>query len=149
AGLAAEVADLYDAAAEERGARVRFVASAPSPMLGDRDLLFEAIANLVDNAVKHGRSDVEVAVVPASGGLGPRLVVTDLGPGIPAAEHARVFRRFYRLEESRSTPGNGLGLSLVQAVAQLHGAAIRLESMAPGLRVTLEFPEPGLRPEPA
>src|SRR5581483_12037833 len=100
------------------------------------------------NALKHAQSDVDVTVEPESGTT-VLLRVVDHGPGIPGSERKHVLQRFYRLERSRTTPGNGLGLSLVQAVAQLHGAAIRLESMAPGLRVTLEFPEPGLRPEPA
>lgn len=137
--IGAEVADLYDAAAEERGTRVRFRGSEGALVLGDRDLLFEALANLVDNAVKHGGSDVEVTVERDRHGT-VRLAVADRGPGIPAAEQNRVFARFYRLERSRSTPGNGLGLSLVQAVAQLHRAAITLHSTEPGLRVELHFP---------
>jgi len=71
---------------------------------------------------------------------GVRLAVSDRGPGIPQSEQSRVFGRFYRLEQSRSTPGNGLGLSLVQAVAQLHRATISLRSIDPGLRVELQFP---------
>jgi signal transduction histidine kinase len=137
--IGAEVADLYDAAAEERGTRVRFRGCEGAFVLGDRDLLFEALANLVDNAVKHGGSDVEVTVERDRRGV-VCLAVADRGLGIPAAEQKRVFSRFYRLERSRSTPGNGLGLSLVQAVAQLHRAAITLRSTEPGLRVELLFP---------
>lgn len=137
--LAAEVADLFDAAAEERGVHLRCSAAATAPVLGDRDLLFEALSNLIDNALKHGQSDVEVSVEP-DGAAGVRLTVRDHGPGIPTGEHKRVFQRFYRLEHSRSTPGNGLGLSLVQAVAQLHGAELALVESAPGLAVELRFP---------
>ena len=135
--LAAEVADLFGAAAEERGIQLRCTAAAAPPVLGDRDLLFEALSNLIDNALKHGQSDVEVRVAPD--GAGVRLRVRDHGPGIPSAERKRVLQRFYRLERSRTTPGNGLGLSLVQAVAQLHGVELSLVEAAPGLAVELKF----------
>ena len=138
--LAGEVADLFDAAAEERGGHVRFLGEPGALVWGDRDLLFEALSNLVDNAVKHGRGDVEVRLTPAAGGTELSLAVEDHGPGIPAGEQKRVFERFYRLERSRSTGGNGLGLSLVQAVAQLHEARIALADIRPGLQVELAFP---------
>ncbi len=139
--LAAEVADLFDAAAEERGIHVRCaIGAAPvPPVLGDRDLLFEALSNLIDNALKHGQSDVEVSVAP-DGGSAVVLRVRDHGPGIPSGERKHVLQRFYRLERSRTTPGNGLGLSLVQAVAQLHGAELALAEARPGLEVELRFP---------
>lgn len=139
--LAAEVADLFDAAAEERGIHVRCtLGTGPlPPVLGDRDLLFEALSNLIDNALKHGQSDVEVSVEPDDG-AGVLLRVRDHGPGIPSAERKHVLQRFYRLERSRTTPGNGLGLSLVQAVAQLHGAELALAQAQPGLEVELKFP---------
>ena len=137
--LAAEVADLFDAAAEERGIHLRCTTAATAPVLGDRDLLFEALSNLIDNALKHGQSDVEVSVEP-NGAAGIRLRVRDHGAGIPSDERKHVFQRFYRLERSRTTPGNGLGLSLVQAVAQLHGAEVALVGAAPGLAVELTFP---------
>jgi len=137
--LAAEVVDLFDAAAEERGIRLRCSAAATAPVLGDRDLLFEALSNLIDNALKHGQSDVEVSVEP-DGPAGVRLAVRDHGPGIPSGERKHVLQRFYRLERSRSTPGNGLGLSLVQAVAQLHFAELTLLEASPGLTVELKFP---------
>jgi signal transduction histidine kinase len=137
--LATEVVDLYDAAAEERGVHLRCSATASGPVLGDRDLLFEALSNLIDNALKHGQSDVEVNVEP-DGAAGVRLTVRDHGPGIPSGERKHVLQRFYRLERSRSTPGNGLGLSLVQAVAQLHFAELALLEAGPGLAVALKFP---------
>ena len=137
--LAAEVTDLFDAAAEERGIHLRCTVSSAPPVLGDRDLLFETLSNLIDNALKHGHSDVEVSVAP-DGSTGVRLRVRDHGPGIPAAERKNVLQRFYRLERSRTTPGNGLGLSLVQAVAQLHGAGLALVDAAPGLSVEIKFP---------
>ncbi|HKX08864.1 MAG TPA: HAMP domain-containing sensor histidine kinase [Stellaceae bacterium] len=137
--LAAEVTDLFDAAAEERGIHLRCTVSSVPPVLGDRDLLFETLSNLIDNALKHGQSDIEVRVEP-DGLTGVRLKVRDHGPGIPAAERKNVLQRFYRLERSRTTPGNGLGLSLVQAVAQLHGAELALVDAAPGLSVEIKFP---------
>lgn len=140
ARLAAEVADLFDAAAEERGAHVRFAGDPVALVWGDRDLIFEALSNLVDNAVKHGQGDVEVRVARSPEEAELILTVSDHGPGIPAGERKRVFERFYRLERSRSTGGNGLGLSLVQAVAQLHQARIALADNGPGLRVELTFP---------
>jgi signal transduction histidine kinase len=137
--LAAEVVDLFDAAAEERGVRLRCSARATEPVLGDRDLLFEALSNLIDNALKHGQSNVDVTVEPDEG-TGVRMAVRDHGPGIPSGERKHVLQRFYRLERSRSTPGNGLGLSLVQAVAQLHVAELTLLEARPGLAVVLKFP---------
>jgi len=148
--LAAEVADLFDAAAEERGIHLRCSTAAVPPVLGDRDLLFEALSNLIDNALKHGHGDVDVSVEPDTGAV--RLRVRDHGPGIPSAERKRVLQRFYRLERSRTTPGNGLGLSLVQAVVQLHGVELALVDATPGLAVELKFPalaaagaKPGIR----
>lgn len=140
APLAAEVADLFDAAAEERGVHVRWSAAAAPRVLGDRDLLFETLSNLIDNALKHGQSDVEVSVAPEPGTNSVKLSVRDFGPGIPGDEHQRVLERFYRLERSRSTPGNGLGLSLVQAVAHLHGARLAMSQANPGLSIELTFP---------
>jgi signal transduction histidine kinase len=133
--LAAEVVDLFDAAAEERGVRLRCSARATEPVLGDRDLLFEALSNLIDNALKHGQSNVDVTVEPDEG-TGVRMAVRDHGPGIPSGERKHVLQRFYRLERSRSTPGNGL----VQAVAQLHVAELTLLEARPGLAVVLKFP---------
>ena len=109
-------------------------------MTGDRDLLFDAIANLVDNAIKHGRAGGQVTVTCRSAGGGAVIAIADDGPGIPADQRDHVFKRFYRLEQSRYTPGNGLGLSLVAAVAGLHGAEITLHDNAPGLTVRLSFP---------
>jgi len=137
--IAEEVGELFDAAAEDNGGRVEVTGAKPAPIVGDRDLLFDAIANLVDNAIKHGRSSgvVTVSIDSSAGGVG--ISVADDGPGIPAAERPNVVKRFYRLEWSRRTPGNGLGLSLVAAVARLHGARMSLSDNAPGLKVELFF----------
>ena len=109
-------------------------------VIGDRDLLFDAMANMVDNAIKHGREAGRVTVAVTASEAGAVISVTDDGPGIPPHEVEHVFKRFYRLERSRRTPGNGLGLSLVAAVARLHGARIALLDAAPGLQVRLQFP---------
>jgi signal transduction histidine kinase len=137
---AGAVVELFDAAAEERSMQIEAVGQQPVFITGDRDLLFDAIANLVDNAIKHGceGGKVIVTVVEKHGSAG--ILIADDGPGIPRDEHSHVFRRFYRLERSRCMPGNGLGLSLVAAVARLHGARILLLDNKPGLAVELWFP---------
>ena len=134
-----EVAELFDAAAEEKGGRVTFERHGTVGVLGDRDLLFDAISNLVDNAIKDGDAG-DVRVTVAENGRGPTVSVADRGPGIPVEERPHVLKRFYRLERSRSSPGNGLGLSLVAVVARLHGAHIEMDDNGPGLKVLLQFP---------
>jgi len=110
---------------------------------GDRHLLSQAVANLLDNALKYGASiagvgEIVIAVSRQNGHA--VLEVRDRGPGIPEAERDSVFDRFVRLEPSRSTPGNGLGLSLVRAVAHRHNATVALADNRPGLKVRVEFP---------
>jgi signal transduction histidine kinase len=139
AEIAAQVTELFDAAAESKGGRVKVVGDHPVTVTADRDLLFDAIANLVDNAVKHGRAGGLVTVYTGKIDSEAIISVSDEGPGIPEIEFMHVFKRFYRLERSRRMPGNGLGLSLVAAVARLHGARITLSDNAPGLRVILHF----------
>jgi signal transduction histidine kinase len=140
--IASGVVELFDAAAEERGGRLNVAGDARVLVTGDRDLLFDALANLVDNAIKHGR-DAGRVIVEVAEREGCALVsVADDGPGIPGDERQHVFKRFYRLERSRRTPGNGLGLSLVSAVARLHGARIEMLDNAPGLKFQLWFPLP-------
>jgi signal transduction histidine kinase len=137
--IATEVAELFDAAAEGKGGRVEVFGDKTACISADRDLLFDAISNLVDNAIKHGRAGGLVSIRLDQKDGEAILSVSDDGPGIPTGEFEHVFKRFYRLERSRSTPGNGLGLSLVAAVARLHGASIKLIDNAPGLRVELSF----------
>jgi signal transduction histidine kinase len=140
--IASEVVELYDAAAEQDGTRLTVTGEREVVVTGDRDLIFDAIANLVDNAIKHGRAGGQVVV--ANETIDGRAVISiaDDGRGIPAQEHEQVFKRFYRLEHSRYTPGNGLGLSLVAAVARLHGAQIEMLDNAPGLKFRLLFAAP-------
>ncbi len=139
--IAREVVELFDPTAEENAVMLRLSKGDPVNVVGDRDLLFDAISNLVDNAIKHGGSRGQV-VVAVSDSRGPLLSVTDRGPGIPIEERKHVLRRFYRLEQSRNSPGNGLGLSLVAAVANLHGARLEMNDNSPGLRISLHFPIP-------
>lgn len=140
AEIASEVVELYDAAAEQDGTRLTLAGDQDVLVTGDRDLIFDAIANLVDNAIKHGRAGGQVVVSSENVDGQPAVTITDDGPGIPACEYDHVFKRFYRLEQSRYAPGNGLGLSLVAAVARLHGARIEMLDNAPGLKFRMWFP---------
>jgi len=142
AEIASEVVELYDAAAERDGTCLRLTGDREILVTGDRDLLFDAIANLVDNAIKHGRLGGHVVVKGENLNDGAIISITDDGPGIPADQREHVFKRFYRLEQSRYAPGNGLGLSLVAAVANLHGARIEMLDNAPGLKINLWFSRP-------
>lgn len=141
--IAREVVELYDAAAEQSGCSLAMSGSGEVPAIGDRDLIFDAIANLVDNAIKHGRAGGHVIVASEIVNGSPVVSISDDGPGIPADQHEQVFKRFYRLEQSRYTPGNGLGLSLVAAVARLHGARMEMLDNSPGLQFKLWFSAPG------
>jgi signal transduction histidine kinase len=139
--LLREVAELYGAVAEERGIVLRLETPDAVPAYGDRAMVHQAIANLVDNAVKFspdGGTVRLVALVTAT----VLITVEDQGPGIPLADREKATDRFYRGESARSTPGSGLGLSLVLAVAHLHGGTLRLEDNRPGLRAILSLPLP-------
>ena len=134
--IAESVAEVYAPAAEERG-QVLVSEIAPGiTITGDPALLTQMLANLVENAIRHGRAEGRVCLGVTAAGI----TVADDGPGIPEAEREKVFHRFHRLDASRSTPGSGLGLALVRAVAELHGIAIALEDASPGLRVRLTLP---------
>jgi signal transduction histidine kinase len=142
AEAAESVAELYEPFAEEKGAKLVVEIERPLPVQGNRELVAQALANLVDNAIKHGIAaapgEIRISAHAANGRV--LLTVSDLGPGIPAQDRGRVLERFVRLEESRSRPGAGLGLSLAAAVARLHGGELLLEDNAPGLRVSLALP---------
>jgi signal transduction histidine kinase len=143
--IARSVAELYEPVAEEQGLELGVDLRSPLKVRGDRHLLSQAIANLVDNALKYtpeGRVDLRLRRAAGEGGRADQVVleVADTGPGVPPDRREHVFDRFVRLEHSRSTPGNGLGLSLVRAVARLHGGEVRLEDNAPGLRVIMILP---------
>jgi len=140
APLLAEVGELYDAVAEARGVTLNVSVPGALPLHGDAPLIQQAVANLVDNAVKFSPTGGTVRLSAAVRGRRVEIEVTDQGPGIRPDEHDKVGQRFYRGEAARSTPGSGLGLSLVRAVAQLHGGELRLEDASPGLRAILSLP---------
>ena len=151
ADIARGVAELYDPLADEKGLRLKIEAEGLLPVRGNRELVTQALANLVDNAIKYARPDEAEAngmradvLVKASGDADfIRLSVSDRGPGVAAADRERVVQRFVRLEQSRSEPGSGLGLSLASAVAHLHGGELVLEDNGPGLNATLVLPRHG------
>jgi signal transduction histidine kinase len=139
--LLRDVVEFYEPLAENKEQHLVFKPADSATVSGDRDLLFQAFANLLDNAVKYTppTGDIEVGIEAQQGRV--RVSVADSGPSIPKQDRDKVFRRFFRLEQSRHLPGNGLGLSLVAAVAKLHDSAIRVEDNAPGLRIVMEFPQ--------
>ena len=133
-----DVADLYAPVAEARGITLRHSGIA-APVDGDPDLLFQSLANLLDNALKYTPEGGSVTLHVTSDEHTATAVVADSGPGVPPEKREAVLRRFYRLESARSTPGSGLGLSLVAAVARIHAAALTMENNGPGLLVRLQL----------
>jgi signal transduction histidine kinase len=168
AEIAHGIGELYEPLADDKGLTLRVEADESAPMHGNRELISQALANLVDNAIKYAAPDnatlapdspplngVPPEIVVKAAGDGDRILLTvaDNGPGIPADDRTRAVERFVRLEQSRSLPGSGLGLSLANAVARLHGGELRLEDNAPGLRSVLALPRavsaaPASPPEP-
>lgn len=138
ASIAADAAELYEPVAEEQGRTIERRIGGSGAVSGSRQLLFQAVANLLDNALKYGRGAIDVVV--EDDGKTVRLIVADRGPGIPPEDRERVLERFVRLDASRSTPGTGLGLSLVAAIARLHGGTLALEDNLPGLRAVISLP---------
>lgn len=140
AQLLNDLVEIFADVAADEGRRLSF-AGPPSGIQieGDRDLVTQLFVNLIENALRHAppSSAIHVSLVREQS----RIVgtVADDGPGIPAAERTNVLRRLYRLDKSRSTPGSGLSLSIVAAIAELHGADLVLDDNAPGLRVTVVF----------
>ncbi len=145
AEVARGVAELYEPVAEEAGTELKVEVDPGLQLHGNRELLGQAVANLVDNAIKYG-TGTEGALAPAVTVRARKdedsviIVVGDRGPGIPVDERDRVLERFVRLEEARSRPGFGLGLSIAAAVARLHGGALKLSDNKPGLEVQLSLP---------
>jgi len=142
--IARSVAELYEPVADEKGLTLIAALDPGVRVRGDRHLLSQAIANLLDNALKYA-PEGNVTLTVRADGAQARIEVADSGPGVPEDRRELVFDRFFRLEGSRSTPGNGLGLSLVRAVARMHGGSIRLEDnypgkVNPGLKVILSLP---------
>lgn len=140
--VAADVVEIYEPLAEEQGARLALEAESGLEAVGNRELLGQVLVNLVDNALKYGASgaDRAVSVRARRKGLSIEIEVADRGPGISVEDRERVVERFVRLENSRSRPGSGLGLSLASAVARLHRGSLRIEDNEPGLRVVIALP---------
>jgi signal transduction histidine kinase len=148
--IARDVGELYEPVADEKGIALKIDAPAAAPVRGNRELVSQALANLIDNAIKYAGTNgkvngVSAEIVVKAGNDGERITlsVADRGPGIPDADRGRVVERFVRLEQSRSEPGSGLGLSLASAVARLHGGELKLEDNHPGLRTTIALPRAG------
>jgi signal transduction histidine kinase len=142
------IGELYEPLAEDKGLTLAVRAAAATWVRGNRELISQALANLLDNAIKYGASEGAKAngqpatIVLEARELGDRisLSVADHGPGIAPSDRGRVLERFVRLEQSRSEPGSGLGLSLAAAIARLHGGELILEDNHPGLVSTLSLP---------
>ncbi len=135
--IVAAAIELYEPAAEDKGIRLRTGGVAHSMMHGDRDLLFEAISNLVDNAIKFTPAGGSVSVDLIHAGERVLLRVSDSGPGIPVPEREAVFRRFYQSDKSRTAGGMGLGLSLVAAISRLHGFTVRVADTLSGCTIEM------------
>ncbi|MCP4073686.1 MAG: HAMP domain-containing histidine kinase [Hyphomicrobiales bacterium] len=142
--ITADIVELYEPAAEEQNFQLRARIEDDLKVNGNRELLSQMISNLIDNALKYGKSttsDSSLIEVEARS-LKGRVVITvaDHGSGIPDNENGKVLQRFYRLEQSRNLPGSGLGLALVSAIAKMHFASLALKDNDPGLKVVIEFP---------
>lgn len=138
AAVVTEVADLYAPLAEAEGMRVTTHVQSGMMVDADPKLLFEAVSNLVDNAIKFSPEGGFIRLRLDRGAAGPRIEVIDEGPGIPVNERQAVLQRFYRGERVRLTPGSGLGLSVVVAIVRLHGFELTLDNADPGLRVRID-----------
>ncbi len=135
-----DAVELYEPVAQEKRQTIWTNLAANARVGGDPHLLPQALANLLDNAIKYSPEGARLAVTLRAAESGSELTVADNGPGVPDEARDKVVGRFYRLDTSRSTPGSGLGLALVAAVAQLHDARLELSDNHPGLRITLTFP---------
>jgi len=135
------IAEAYGAVAADRRQTLTLRLAAPlAPIHGDADLLTQLLANLVENAIRHCSDEAQIEIDAASIDGATVVTVRDTGPGIPEQEREKVFQRLYRLEKSRTTSGSGLGLALVKAIVELHGARITLDDNRPGLVVRIAFP---------
>jgi signal transduction histidine kinase len=142
-GLASDLVELYEPSAQKLGQRLTLATGEAVEIMGSRDLLAQAIGNLLDNAIKYTPEGGTIDLQVRPSGDAVEVFVADSGPGIPESKRVHVLGRFVRMESSRHTPGNGLGLSLVRAVAELHGADLVLGDNRPGLIIALHFPRPG------
>ena len=140
AAIALEVVEAFQPGAADEGKTLIFEHGAPLPMVGDRELLTQLTANLIDNSIRHTPPGSRIEVKSIGGEGGGQLIVADDGPGVRPSERNRIFERFYRVDTARATPGDGLGLSLVAAVAGLHDAKVLALDNEPGLKIVIELP---------
>jgi signal transduction histidine kinase len=151
ADIVRDIGELYEPLADEKGLALKVETPLTAPVRGNRELVSQALANLVDNAIKYAgpvtskTNGATAEIVIGAGAEGERIMLTvsDHGPGIPEADRGRVVERFVRLEQSRSEPGSGLGLSLASAVARLHGGELTFEDNHPGLKSIIALPRAG------
>ncbi|MBK9083288.1 MAG: HAMP domain-containing histidine kinase [Rhizobiales bacterium] len=143
--LVAGVAEDWRAVAEEKRQTLTSAIESDVAMSGDRELLVQMLVNLVENAIRHTPEGTRIVVSLKREAAATTLAVADDGPGVPADERDKIFRRFYRTERSRTTPGGGLGLAMAAAIADLHGAGVAALDNAPGLRVEVRFPVAEMR----
>lgn len=137
-----DLLELYEPLAEEKGQILTMETGKPVMVMADRDMLFQAFANLLDNAIKYTPEQGKVQIRTYREARQWHLEICDNGPGIPSKEHEKVLQRFYRLDQSRTTPGSGLGLSLVFAVLKLHEMSLSFADNNPGLRVRVTLTKP-------
>lgn len=140
--LVERLAEDYRPAAEDEGKSLAAAIEPGLSTVGDKELLTNMVANLIDNAIQHTARDTTISVTLTSASSAPVVEVADDGLGVPEDQREKVFRRFYRLDRSRTTEGSGLGLAFVAAVAELHHVEIKMLDNSPGLRVRLQFPRP-------
>lgn len=141
--IVSEIVELYEPVAEDQGLTIKTAIEAPLPLYGSRELIGQAVANLIDNALKYGAGSTEISVRTSRKGADIVIEIADRGKGIPENDRARVTDRFVRLETSRSQPGSGLGLSLVTAIARLHRGSLELADNHPGLIARIILPAEG------
>jgi signal transduction histidine kinase len=138
--LLKNVVEDFSPAAEDCGQRITSDVAPDLQLSGDRELLTQMVANLLDNAIRHSPPGTVINIAARQVDDGVEIAISDSGPGVPLAERDNVLKPFYRLESSRTTPGSGLGLSLVAAIAKQHHAHLSLSDNGPGLRVAVVFP---------
>ena len=142
-----DLAEFFEAVAEAHGIMLDTAWPSELPMVGDRDMIQQAVANLLENALKFSPSDRRVSISARMDVTHIEIHIADQGAGIPDADRPRAAERFYRAESARSTPGSGLGLALVSAIAHLHGGILRLDDNQPGLRAVLVLPRRAPNPD--
>jgi len=137
------VAEVYEPVVEEAGNKleIRFDVTDAQHVMGDRELLMQVVVNLIENAIRHCPAGTTVFLDAGEYHGEPWIQVADNGPGVPEDMRDKLFQRMFRLEASRTTPGTGLGMTLVKAVADLHSASVKLEDNQPGLSITMKFEE--------